>query len=154
MPSIREMLELDREALDELFAEAESPDVDDLQGHLSGLHYSGAGFLDNRLFKRAFNSSPWRGMSVEGSRGVNHLGYPPVTFDAVEFTVSRTALEEGEAVLFDYGDLNLPPLSGIREHVRRVDDDTYLCAAKYCVAGDLRFMYYFGVEPTREIEVK
>lgn len=145
---------MDRRKLDELWRDGESVGIDDLEGHLKGLHYSGAGPLDNRLWKSMFNSSPWRGMTVTGSTGVNHLGYPPVTFDAVEFTVEETTLDSGDALLFDYSRHNPPPLSGIREHVREVDDDVYLVTANYEFAGELRFMYYFGLEPTEELEIQ
>lgn len=144
---------MDRRRLDAEFSAGDEPSVEELQGYLKGLHYSGVGPLDSETWKLVFNRSPWRGMTVDGDEGVNHLGYPPLTFDAVGFDVSTTTLEDGAAVLFDYGDRNPPPLCGIREHVRRVDDDTYLAAANYSVGGDLRFMYYFGVELAEQLEV-
>lgn len=154
MPELHGMLDMGRGELDELFAAADAPEVDGLAGYMRGLHYSGAGPLDTRLWKKLSNRSPWRGMTVDGDVGVNHLGYPPFTFDAVEFDVSTVTLDDGEAVQFDYGEHNPPPVSGIREHVRRVDEDSYLAAASLRVGGELRFMYYFGLEDAGEIEVE
>lgn len=153
MPELREMLEMDRRRLDAEFSAGEAPEVDEMQGYLRGVHYAGPGLLDGCTWKAASNRAPWRGMTVDGDEGVNHLGYPPLTFEAVEFDVSRKTLEDGAALLFDYGDSNPPPLCRIREHVRRVDDGTYLAAARYTVGGDPRLMYYFGLEETERIEV-
>ena len=153
MSELEDMLEMDRRRLDAEFSAGAAPDVEDIQGYLRGVHLAGAGVLDGWVWKRSSNVAPWRGMTVDGDEGVNELGYPPLTFQAVEFDVSTTSLEDGDAVLFDYGDRNHPPLCGIREHVRRVDDDVYLAAARYSVRDDLRFMYYFGLEPAESIEV-
>ncbi len=144
---------MDRRRLDAEFSAGDAPGLEEIQGYLRGVHLAGAGVLDGWIWKRVSNRAPWRGMTVDGDEGVNYLGYPPLTFEAVEFDVSETTLEDGAALLFDYGEPNPPPLCGIREHVRRVDDDVYLAAARYSVGDDLRLMYYFGLEATEEIEV-
>ncbi|MFW5929481.1 MAG: hypothetical protein ACOCT0_03570 [Halobacteriota archaeon] len=150
-----ELLELDRRELDELFESAEPVTAGDVDGSYTGLHYAGAGPLDGALWKTASNRSPWRGMTVYGDRGTNHLGYTPVVVDAVEFTVYDGVYpgDAGPAVVFDYDvDDNPRPLGRIREYVREVDG-LLLARAHFVAAGKPRFMYYFGLDEAPRLEV-
>ena len=160
--ALDDLLELDSEELAELYRNASTPTIAELDGDYRGrmLAVPPAGRALQALSRQWAGSDyffVWQGKSFqpladEVGRGVNRLlvdrlhRYPFLT------RVKPSAFGEFDAVELDY-DLPENPffIRAIRDEIRRLDDGLYLGQAYVRLGGSEQLVLYFGLQhPDRQ----
>jgi len=158
-----ELGELSVEELDELFAGADVPEEDELDGTASVLWLAGpaASFVPEPLRKvrAALAASPvfpWKGMEFEKSfdddtlTGKNvffNVDSGPRLFD-FEARVDSSEFDGADCLVFDYDvEGNFLIFKQLRDEVRKLNSSLYLGRGNIVLGGEPRFIAYFSIEP-------
>lgn len=150
-----------REELDEIYAEASAPSVQELEGKYDGTVLAGdIPFLNNRTSVELANLAwlRWGGKKFEIvdealAEGTNWFDLGVTEVDAYPFEgkVVPAQFDDGDCYVFDY-DIpeNTAPVRRIRDEVRKVRNGLYL-GRVYVDADEERFVTYFGLEKSLEL---
>jgi hypothetical protein len=154
---LEDLRDADLSELHALYDEGTVPDEEDVHGEMRGLVLAGRGIGRTRLWRRAANLAPWAGMRVEGSGGVNHIGFPPFVFDRYGFESHVEREGDGGALVLDYDvEENPYALRRLEERLRGIEDGLFLGKSYLRVGGGSVFLHYYAVESAegREIPVE
>ena len=155
MATSEQLLELDKNELDELFAEGETPTVDEMEGETRGIVLAGRGTLRTGVGREIANLPllPWKGKKIEGGQGVNRFGYGPLSQQGFEFNtrISESLQGWGTVLVFDYDVASNPPgVKRVRDDLKKIDDGLYLGTSNLEIGGTHRFLLYFALEKTEK----
>ncbi|MFB6283314.1 MAG: hypothetical protein ABEK59_05180 [Halobacteria archaeon] len=159
MVNSSELLEMDKAELDELFAEGETPTLEEIEGDTDGTVLAGRGGLRTEIGREIANlpTLPWQGKSIEGGEGTNRFGYGPLSQQGFEFDtrITESLRGWGSVLVFDYDVPENPPgIRRIRDDLKKVDEGVFLGTSNIEVAGNHRFLLYFVLEQKeKKIEV-
>lgn len=145
------------EELDELYREATTPGIQELEGRYHGTVVSGRVFpldLDETLQIVNMPWMPWGGkkfypIDEDEARGCNWYQVGPIERNGYSFVGRHAPAIYGraEAYVFDY---DLPDNPGavrnVRDELKKVHDGLYLGRTYMRIRGEHQFVLYFALE--------